>query len=81
MWWMDYSQMDQFIDERTDPEIFGWMEKQVHLVYKRPEAKFKEFKPRHGTTKTGSNWASAQISKHWIQFQVEPTMFEPSLKF
>ena len=25
--------------------------------------------------KTGSNWAPAQISKHWIQFQMEPTMF------
>jgi hypothetical protein len=31
--------------------------------------------------KTGSNWAPAQISKHWIQFQVEQTMFEPRLKF
>jgi len=45
------------------------------------EAKFKEFKPRHWTAKTGSNWAPAQILKHWIQFHVEPTMFEPRLKF
>ena len=31
--------------------------------------------------KTSSNWAAAQISNHWIQFQVEPTMFETRLKF
>ena len=31
--------------------------------------------------KIGSNWVPAQISKHKIQFQVEPTMIEPPLKF
>ena len=30
--------------------------------------------------KNSSNQAPAHISKHWIQFQVEPTMFEPLLK-
>ena len=51
--------MDQFIDERTELRIFGWMEKQVHLVYKRPVAEFKTKPP-----KSGSNCAPAQISKH-----------------
>ena len=31
--------------------------------------------------KPGSNWAPAQSSKHWIQFQEEPTMFQPRLNF
>ena len=25
--------------------------------------------------KTGSNWAPTQISKHWIKFQLKPTIF------
>ena len=42
---------------------------------------FKNFNRVAETPKTGSNWAPTQILKHWIQFQMEPTMFEPHLKF
>ena len=31
--------------------------------------------------KTSSYWARAQILKHWIQYQMEPTMFMPRHKF
>ena len=31
--------------------------------------------------KTDSNWAQAIFLKHWIQFQVEPILFKPRLKF
>ena len=36
------------------------------------EVEFKESKLQAYPTKTGSNWAPAKISKHWIQFQGDP---------
>ena len=49
------------------------------VVYQRPNLK----KLNHVTdpSKTGFNLAPVQISKHWIQSQVEPTMFELNPKF
>ena len=31
--------------------------------------------------KKGFNWAAALILKNWIKFKVEPTIFEPPLKY
>ena len=51
------------------------------MYFGNQRAEFKELRPRRWTTKTGSNWAPTQISKHWKQFRVEPTMVEPRPNF
>ena len=50
-------------------------------IFETRGPEFKELKPRRWTATNGFNWAPAQISKHWTQFLVEPTMFESLLKF
>ena len=54
--------------------------KQMQFI-KRNRPNIENLNPVVEPPKTESNWTPAQISKHWIQFQVEPTMFEPRLKF
>jgi len=49
------------------------------MVMLRPNIKNLNLVPE--PPKTGFNCAPAQIAKHWIQFQVEPIMFEPLLEF
>ena len=46
-----------------------------------PEAEFKEFKPRRWTAKNRIQLSAGWNLEHLLQFQVEPTMFEPRLKF
>ena len=71
--------LDQWLIDKKDMK---WLtELSDCWMVSNSEAEFKEFKPRPWFTKTYSNWAPAQIPKHWTQFQVEPTMFEPRLKF
>ena len=55
------------------------LKKKTFGVLNFDRGRIKEFKPRCLTAKTGSNWALSQISKHWIQFQVDTTMYEPRL--
>ena len=58
---------------------YKYIEIQIRICDLRPN--LKNLNRFAEPPKTGSNWAPALISKHWIQWQVEPTIFKARFKF
>ena len=94
-YWNVYSQVNHVDQQTIQLDLNGvfkifriymqhsWLHSLKYFILEGTEAEFdlKNFNRVAEPPKTGSDWAPAQISKNLIQFQVEPTLLEPRLKF